>query len=121
MYQPTDFAFVTVYKDSNAIRFAGKEAKNGAIYITTKLFSREHYWKYFSVKSKEYGKLVPDLKSESKVTYILNNKILKANFEKELFDINDTNFLELTIINKDKLGKDYRISGKTIGVVIRTK
>ena len=121
MYQPTDFAFVTVYKDSNAIRFTGKEAKNGAIYLTTKSFAREHYWQYFSAKSKEYEKLVPDLTSEAKVIYILNNKVLETNFEKELFDINDTNFVELTIINKDKLGKDYNISDKVIGVVLRTK
>jgi hypothetical protein len=121
MYQPTEFAFVSVYKDSNAIRIAGKEAKNGAVYVTTKLFARDHYWNYFKSKSEEYQRLVPDIKTESKVVYVLNNKVLETNFEKELFEINDSNFLDLTTINKAQLKKDYKISGKSIGVSIRTK
>jgi len=121
MYQPTEIAFITVYKDSNAIRLAGKDAKNGAVYVTTKLFARDHYWNYFKSKSIEYQKLVPDIKIESKVVYILNGQVLKTNFEKELFEINDDNFLDLTIINKEQLKRDYKISGKFIGVSIRAK
>ena len=67
------------------------------------------------------GSHVTAVDREQQRLHMAGVTFVKANFEKELFDINDTNFLELTIINKDKLGKDYRISGKTIGVVIRTK
>ncbi len=121
MYQPQEFAFISVYKDSNAIRIAGKDAKNGAVYITTKLFARDHYWNYFKSKSKEYQMSIPDIETESKVVYILNNKVLRTNFEKELFEINDNNFLDLTIVSRDQLKKNYKTSGKSVGVVIRTK
>jgi hypothetical protein len=121
MYQPTEFAFVTVYKDSNATRIAGKEAKNGAIYITTKSFAEGHYWNYFMSKSKEYQKLVPDIETASKVVYILNNKVLEKNFDKDLFEINDSNFIDMTVIDVEKLKSDYKILDKSIGVIIRTK
>lgn len=121
IYQPKEFAFVSVYKDSGAIRIAGQEAKNGAIYITTKSFARDHYWNYLRGKSKEYQKSIPDIETESQVAYILNEKVLESNFEKDLFDINDNSFLELKVITKAQLKKNYHISGKSIGVIIRTK
>ncbi len=120
-YQPTEFAFISIYKDSNAIRIAGKDAKNGAVYLITKSFAKGHYWNYFKSKSKEYENLVPNIKAESKIVYILNNKVLTTNFEKELFDINDKSFLDLIIVNKDQLKKEYKISDKSLGVSIRTK
>jgi hypothetical protein len=121
MYQPTEFAFVTVYKDSDATRIAGKEAKNGAIYIITKSFAEEHYWNYFKSKSQNYQKLVPDIETASKVVYILNNKVLENNFDKDLFVINDSSFIDLTVIDIEKLKSDYKILDKSIGVIIRTK
>lgn len=119
-YDPSEIAFVSVYKDSNAIRIAGNEAKNGAIYIITKAFARNYYWNYFKSKSSDYLKMVPDLKSESKILYILNNKILNTNFEGYLFKINENNFLELNVISKEKLTSDYNISNKALGVIIKT-
>lgn len=119
-YEPNEIALVSVYKDANAIRVAGKDAKNGAIYITTKSFARDSYWNYFKLKSLEYKKSVPDMEIEAKVVYILNNKVLKSNFEGDLFNINDSNFIELSVINNDKLKKDYHIMDKSIGVIIKT-
>lgn len=120
-FQPNEIACVNVYKDSNAIAVAGKDAKNGAIFIFTKSFAREAYWQYFRSKSADYKKEVPDLKTESKVVYILNDKILDTNFEGDLFNINDTNFLHLDVIDKTKLRNDYKVKGKMIGVVIKTR
>ncbi|HMC85120.1 MAG TPA: hypothetical protein VKI61_06320 [Chitinophagaceae bacterium] len=120
-YQPSEIAFVSIYKDSNAIKIAGKEAKNGVVYVITKSFARHHLWNYFKSKSLDYLKEVPDLDTESKIVYILNGNALGSNYEGQLFDINDSNFLELTIIDKKQLKADYNISDKKLGVVIKVK
>lgn len=120
-YQPSEIAMVTVYKDSNAIKLGGAEAKNGLIYITTKEYARDHYRDYFKSKSAEYATAAADDKKEEKAVYILNGKVLSSNFESDLFTIDDTNFVSLKVIDKDNLKKDYHVSGKTFGVVITTK
>ena len=112
---------IRVIKDYKDAALLGPFASNGAIYITTKSFARDSYWNYFKSKSPEYKDKVPDLKIESKVTYILNNKILRTNFEADLFQIDDTNFLSLQVITGKQLKNDYKVSGKSIGVVITTK
>ncbi len=120
-YQPTDIAVVTVYKDTNAIKLVGEQGKFGAVYVETKKFARNKYWNYFKTKSADYLKIVPTPQSDSSVIYILNDKVLKTNFEGDLSGIDDKNFIELNIIDKQKLNKDYNISDKTFGVVVRTK
>ena len=120
-YQPTDIAVVTVYKDTNAIRLVGQQGKFGAVYVETKRFARNKYWNYFKIKSADYLKIVPTPQSDSSVIYILNDKVLKTNFEGDLSGIDDNNFIELNIIDKQKLNKDYNISDKTFGIVVRTK
>jgi hypothetical protein len=120
-YTPTEIAMVSVYKGDSAIAIAGKDAKNGAIYITTKSFARDHYWNYFKSKSAEYKSKVADLKTESKVVYILNNQVLKANFEGDLFQVNDSNFVSLQVITSKQVKSNYHLSGKLFGIVITTK
>jgi hypothetical protein len=120
-YEPSEIAFVSVYKDSNAINIAGKEAKNGVIYITTKPFARHHYWSYFKSKSSEYLNSVPDLKAEKEVIYILNGKRLSENYESDLFNINDSNFIELSLIDKEHLKNKYNISDEKLAFLIKTK
>ena len=121
VYKPSDIALVSVYKNNNATRIAGPDAKNGVIYIITKSYAREHYWAYFKSKSTEYLQNVPDLKAEKEVTYILNEKVLTENYEGDLFNINDSTFIELNLINKKHLKSDYNISDKKLGFLIRTK
>ena len=120
-YQPTDIAVVTVYKDTNAIKLVGEQGKFGAVYVETKKFARTKYWNYFKTKSEYYLKIVPTPQSDSSVIYILNDKVLKANFEGDLSVIDDNNFIEINIIDKQKLNKDYNISDKSFGVIVRTK
>jgi len=120
-YQPSEIAMVTVYKDSNAIKLGGSEAKNGLIYITTKEFAHDHYFDFFKSKSSEYASTFPDEKKEEMAVYILNGKVLSSNFESDLFTIDDNNFVSLKIIDKESLKKDYHVSSKSFGVVITTK
>lgn len=119
-YDPNEIAQVSVFKDANAIKVAGKDSINGAIFIITKPFAREHYWNYFKTKSLEYQKSIPDLNVEAKVVYILNNKVLTSNFEGDLFNVNDTNFIELLVLDTAKLKKEYNIKDRPIGVIIKT-
>jgi hypothetical protein len=119
-YKPTDFATVTVYKDSNAIKLVGPQGKYGAVYIETKTFARNRYWNFFKGKSNEYLKAVPNVESDKNVVYILNGKVLKTNFEADLSLINDKNFIDLNVIDKETLKKNYDVKGKDFGIVIRT-
>ena len=120
LYQPTDIAAVTVYKDTNAIKIAGEKGKFGVIYITTKNYARNRYWAYFKSKSTDYTKAVPSIKEEDNVIYILNDKILEKNFEGDLFFIDNKNFVDLKVVDQKSLQENYNISDKKFGVVIRT-
>jgi len=120
-YQPTDIAAVTVYKDLNAIKLIGEQGKFGAVYMETKNFAKNKYWNYFKSKSAEYLKIVPTTQNDISVVYILNDKVLKTNFESDLSKIDDKDFIELNIIDNKKLNVDYNISDKRFGVLVRTK
>jgi len=119
-YNPEEIALISVDKDSNALNVAGQKSGNGTIYIFTKSYAREHYWEYFKSKSVDYLKKVPDLKTESNVIYILNGKPLHKDYEADLFKINDSNFIDLDIIDEKQLNENYNISGKKLGVLIKS-
>jgi hypothetical protein len=119
-YDPNDIAMVTVYKDSSAINRMGIEAKYGLIYIETKKFAKMRYWRYFKSKSDSYAKLVTSPDNDSNVQYILNTKVLKKGFEGDLAAIDDTVFKEIKIIDKQQLIKEYKITDKEIGVIIKS-
>ncbi|MFT3904184.1 MAG: hypothetical protein QM727_13495 [Niabella sp.] len=118
-YQPTEIAVVTVYKDTNAIKLVGEQGQYGAIYVETKKFAKKRYWNYFKTKSSEYLRMVPTPESDSSAAYILNGKILTENFEGDLSTINDTNFIKLTVIDKQTLSKQFGIDNKPFGIIIR--
>jgi hypothetical protein len=119
-YKPTDFATVTVYKDSNAIKLVGDQGKYGAVYIETKKFARNKYWNFLKRKSNDYLKAVPSPEDEKNVVYILNDKILKTNYEADLSVLNEENFIDMEVIDKKTLKKVYKISNKEFGVVIHS-
>jgi len=119
-YQPTEIASVSVYKDSNAINLVGPDGKDGVVYITTIKFAKTKYWTYFKSKSADYEKLVVTPESDTAVQYILNKRVLKSNFEGDLSLIDDKIFIELKIIDKATLQKDYDITDKDYGVIIRS-
>jgi hypothetical protein len=119
-YDPKDIAQVTVYKDSDAIRLAGPEGKDGVVYVETKEFARKLYWTFFSSKSAEYSRIVPTPGSDSLIQYILNKRVLTSNFEGDLALVSDSIFKKITILDRDALQSQYHISDKTYGVVIES-
>ena len=118
--QPTDISVITVYKDTNAIKLLGPQGKDGAVYIETKKYSRIKYWNYFKSKSADYLKAVPSPEKDSYVVYILNGKVLIANFEGDLSGIDDESFKDLQVIDKERLLSNYGINNKQFGIVIKT-
>lgn len=120
LYEPTEIAAVTVYKDTSAIMIAGEKGKNGVIYITTKVYASDKYWTYFKSKSADYAKAVPSIKKEDNVVYILNDKVLVKNFEGDLYFIDNTNFIDLKVIDKKQLQEVYDIKDKKWGIIIKT-
>jgi hypothetical protein len=119
-YNPNDIASVTVYKNANATTRV-KSATNGLVYIETKNFARLRYWKYFKSKSGNYAKIVTSPESDSTIQYILNNKILKENFEADLAAIDNKTYRGIKIISKQQLVHDYNIMDKDYGVLISSK
>ncbi len=120
-YEPADMAAITVYKDTNAIKLIGPDGRNGVVYLETRKFARNRYWKLFGSRSAEYRKAVPSPESDSTVAYILNGKLLTGSFEGTLSTINEKTLLDLKVIDKKKLGSDYGVTDKQVGVVIKAE
>jgi hypothetical protein len=118
---PGEILSVSVYKDKNITSLAGTEARYGIVYITTRGYMRSKYWNYFKSKSSEYSKIVLTPDADTNIQYILDNRILNTNIEGDLSLIDDRTFKGIRIINKKTLQKEFGISGKTYGVIIKTK
>lgn len=119
-YQPEEIAQVSAYKNASAISLVGPEGKDGVVYIETKSFARNKYWTYFKTKSPGYAKIVLTPESDSTVQYVLNGRILKNNFEGDLSLIDDSTFKEIKIIDKQKLEKEFGITDKQYGILIKS-
>ena len=119
--QPEDIATVTIYKDSNAIRIAGPDGKDGLVYIETKAFARKKYQHFLSTRSGEYARLISGGESDTAIQYILNKKVLKDNFEGDLSNIDDATLKSINLIDPETLQKSYGVTGKHAGVVIITE
>ena len=104
-----------------AINKYGPEAKYGVIYIETKSFVKNRYWKLFKNRSKKYVKLVLNPTNEQGIIYILNGKPLEEKQYYELGGITDSNLVSVSILNKKQLLKQYQLNNYTKGVVVITK
>lgn len=113
-------AIVSVIKDTAQLKKFGQAANGKLIFIETKDFAKKRYWKYFSSKSEDYLKIVPNPYNDLSVQYILNAKVLKKNFEGDLALINDKKFKDIKIIGKAELIRDFKIDDKEYGVIITT-
>jgi hypothetical protein len=118
---PKEILSVSVYKDKNISSLAGTEAKYGIVYITTRGYMRSKYWNYLKSKSSEYSKIVLTPDADTTIQYILNNHILNTNIEGDLSLIDDRTFKGIRIIDKETLQKEFGISDKTYGVIIKSK
>ncbi|MFC5683397.1 hypothetical protein ACYE2N_05625 [Flavobacterium sp. MAHUQ-51] len=116
-YNPNEISSVTVYKDKNAYDLLGEDGKDGVVYIETKKFCKNRYWKYFTSKSTEYQNLVNST-DDNNVQYIINDRVLNENFEGDLAAIDDKVFKSIKFISKELLLKEYKIEDKDFGFQI---
>ncbi len=121
VYDENEIAFITIYKEDNALKIAGNEGRNGVVFIYTKEYAKQKYWGFLKTKSIEYGKIVPDYNNDNTVTYVLNNKVLGKNYEVELYGLNDENFVDLKIIDSKELKKKFKVKEKKWGILIISK
>jgi hypothetical protein len=120
-YQKADIAIRSVYKDAEAIRLVGPQGQFGAVYYTTKNYAVLKYWKFFKSKSADYAKIAEDMKAEAQIVYILNGRVLVNDFEGELSGVDQSNLINLKVIDKSQLKKLYKVETKKYGVVINAK
>jgi hypothetical protein len=116
---PDDIAMVTVLKKDTFKKY-GEKGKNGVILIQTKVRCRQLFQQYLSGKSAEYKKILSDDSNDQNVQYVLNEKVLKDNYEGDLASIADSTFISINVIGAKEL-KAYDVTHKKYGVVINTK
>lgn len=95
-----DIASVSVYKGKTAIDLIGDDGKDGVVILA-------------------YALAVPRVE-DSTVQYVLNGKLLQRNFDGDLAHISDAVFQSITIISKEELQKQYGVTNKRLGVVVRS-
>ena len=120
-YQKSDIAITSIYKDAQAIRLVGPQGQFGAVYYTTKKYAILKYWNFFKSISTEYARVAEDMKAEAQIVYILNDRVLVNDFEGELSGVNQSNLINLKVIDKKQLKKMYNIDTKKYGVVINAR
>jgi hypothetical protein len=116
---PEDISTVTIIRKESLITY-GEKGKNGVILIETRAYSRERFQNYFSQKSVAYKAILKKHPDGQGLQYFLNGKVLKKDYEGDLASIADTTFISLDIIDTIAL-KEYGITKKRYGVVIKTK
>ena len=72
------------------------------------------------MRNLSYLKAVPSPEDDKSVVYILNDKILKANYEADLSVLNEENFIDMEVIDKKTLKKVYKISNEDFGIVMHS-
>lgn len=116
--KPDDVASINVYKDSTALAMYGDKGKNGVIYIETKAFSKQRVWNVLSAKSADYKRVFPTAEIDGEAVYIYNGSVLSDDDKGKLSTLTAGNLKSVTVINRKKLKKEYKISDKEYGVVI---
>lgn len=117
-YDPKEIALVSMYRDKEAVNLFPEGGKDGVIYIETKKFATKRFQNYLKTKSAEYKKLISQETDGSRLQYILNGKILIADFEGDLASISDKVYKSLKVIHKIELQKKYKIEDKEYGIII---
>nr|WP_068890879.1 hypothetical protein [Pedobacter panaciterrae] len=116
---PNDVAMINVLKNDTLGKY-GEKGKNGVVQIQTKAYCTQLFQQYLSGKSAEYKKMLSYNPNDQNVQYILNEKVLKDNYEGDLAGIVDGTFISINVVGAKEL-KAYEVTDKKYGVVIKTK
>lgn len=119
-YNPEKIAVVNTLYSKEAKKRFGQKAKDGAVLIFTKEFAIEKYENLFRKVSEEYSSMRKGM-DPNQIQYILNNRVLKANYEGDLAVLSKKQIRSIRIINKNELIETFQIRGKSVGVIIEAK
>ncbi len=116
-----EIAMVNMYHDEEAIELLGEKAKDGAAYIETKAFARNRFVRFFRSYSPAYDSLVSKAGSDKGFQYILNDKVQEANYEGNLALVDKELIEGLQILNAAQLKERYNVTGKSVGILVKSK
>ncbi len=120
-YKENDIAAVAILKDSDAVKITKDKKKDLVIIVTTKVYARAHFLDYLKSKSMDFVKVFSSSQNGKDIVYILNDKALDDNHENMLYFVDDRNFIDLKVIDKGNLKRNFNITDKKWGIVVRTK
>jgi hypothetical protein len=114
-------AMVNMFYDQEAIDLLGEKAKDGAAYIETKDFARRRFVRFFRSYSLAYDSLITQAGSDKDFQYILNDKLQEGNYEGNLVLVDKVHIVSLEILDATQLKHQYNITGKSVGIKIKSK
>jgi len=115
-----DIAILTTFYDKEANKLYGEKAKDGAVIITTRAYAKNRFETFFSSTSSEYKELL-NKADTSEIQYILNNRILKNDYEGNLALVTNVNLKSIKIIGDQELSQKYHVLNKKYGIIIYAK
>lgn len=118
---PRTIATLTILTDSDAIKAYGDTAKDGVIICETHSYAKTKYIKFFRQVSHSYDSLYTITNSDNMFQYIINDKIKTPDDDGDLASINGDLFISLEILTADDLKNRYGITGKSYGILIKSR
>ncbi len=116
--KPEDVASLTTYYGKEAITKYGEQAKDGAVEVETKPYSKAKYQQFFKEVSSEYKVKLAAEGSDDNFQYILNGKVLTKDFEGTLAGITPALLKEIKVIGGEEVASKFHVSGKSTGILI---
>ena len=117
---PQDISVIQTYYNKEAIKLYGEKAKDGAVLIETKAFARNKFETLFKRHSTEYEEMI-NKTDTSNIQYILNERLLKTNFEGDLSLITEKTLKSIKLIGSQELENKYQVKTKKVGVLVVAK
>lgn len=115
---PNSIAEMTAYKNEEAKKMFGEQARNGVIFIETKVFKKKKFWEMLCKKSEDYCKLVPNPDADSTIRYIYPGKTILERADAKIFNLKPEEISKVKIIGFKEMERKYKVKGVR-GVVVR--
>ncbi|QHI38317.1 hypothetical protein IMCC3317_37080 [Kordia antarctica] len=115
-----DITSLSIIYGKEATDLFDEKGKDGVIIVQTKAYARKKFQVLFKTLSQEYSEVITNYEDDE-IQYILNKRVLEENFEGSLAMIDENLLKSIKIIDSTKLSRKYGVSGKKVGVVIKSK
>ncbi|WKV12129.1 hypothetical protein [Marivirga harenae] len=119
-YDPSIIATLTTFYGKEAVSKYGEIAEDGAIVVRTKSFALTKAEEFLSEFSSDYEIMLAKT-DRGEIQYILNDEILKEDYEGKLSMLDSKNLKRLKIIDSTELKNQYELEDKEVGVILKAK